>query len=907
MAQQLELRPVGLYTDPNPHGAVPKGALRQADNVVLRRDGILQPRPGFKDRVSGGLNFVSEPKALVPFDGDLMVIGSSDDDSTQWVDSDNEINDGASALSWDTGRDHATAVEARGNLYLATQDVVRKLESSNDVAAASAGVIPPACISGIAQVTSGTPILIQQYGGRAYRAVIERTDGNGVVITSAPSPAAIYQNSTASTVDADPTVTYGDWVLAGDVIKLYRTPEVVGDASANGVPGEEYFLVAEQALVTGGVSGTVTFSDSLPDNETGEALYSNPSQEGILQSNDRPHVAKDVALFRGSVFFANTTGPHRVSVAVPDAADRSGSASGVGSRATTGDFSSGTNTILNVASTTGLKVGMLISSVHTAKNTRITSIVSTTVTMNQNATGTGTTAAVSFLDSIRLKVGALEDKYYPIHLGARSVMTDLARTTTIADPSAYLRALTAFRTLFVDGTNNEYDRHELTIEEIDRAGNSFEMWATHGDEYEPVLPEPTVGSGTASSSDTRPNGIQWSKTDQPEHVPEGNFETVGGETEILRIVPTRDALFIFKKDGIWRLTGFGASSGWRIDPVDRSTFLLNPRSVTVMAGKIYAWTNRGVVRVNDYGVEDGDIISKLAIGKDLRDIEKDLSKYSSDTGGAWVAANEKDDELLVGVPDASGDSDSGAVYVYNTKTRSWVKWIMSWSHAVVRPDDGLVWVGDWDNSSIDAERRGDTVDLADEQYSVTINSVSSTEVTIAGGSGWTPAVGDMLVEGTDLARVTAITSATVFNVDMTGLGTGAATGYSAYESAVEFVAKTGGNPAARKHFQSSQVMWEDMINVRTFTMEFTSDIDATADSEDRTMTRSLTSTQPRSELFYVPNDHAMVSHLWPKVKVKQAGSAWEMSGLGIAFRMLKPLVQYSEGAANLAAGGGGGG
>lgn len=904
VAHEPDLRPTGLFTDPNPHKGVPKGALRVADDVVLRRDGILQPRPGF--RYDDDLAQGADPLYMIPYDGDILVIGDASSDLTEWESAGTAVQDDASnALNWDT--DHARGAQARGNLYLTTQDAVRKLTSGTDTAAERAGAPRPANLWWLFEITSGTPALVSQYGGRAYTLILERTDANGVVAKSAPTPALIFQNTAAGARDVQGQVYIGNEAIAGDVIKVYRTPEVVGSASANGIPGEEYFLVHTHELDASDISsGLYTFNDTLPDTDVGEALYTNPSQEGILQRNDRMHVAKDLALFRGSLFAANTRGPHRLSIVVPQHTTRTASATGVGSRDYTGDTSSGTNTILNMSSTVGLKVGMLVNDSDFPIDTRITGIAGTTVTVNNNATATNVGNSIRFEDSIRVKIGALEDRYHPMPAGGPTEFMKELAADVLSTKSAYVRAETFRRSKVLDtSVSLSYQKNEMVIEERDRAGNSFEVWATHGDEYEPVIPEPTAGSGLTSSAEIRPNGIQWSKTDQPEHVPEGNFAVIGSDKhEILRLVPTKDALFIFKTDGIWRLTGFGANAGWRIDPIDRTHKLLTPRAATVMGGEVYAWTDRGVVHVTDYGVQKGGILSKLAIGKDLRDIEKDLSKFSSATNGAWLCANEKDDELIVGVPSVVGGNNCDHMMVYNMKTRAWYKWKKAYSYMILNPADGLLYGSNNGGEYVEYERRGGSVDTADRHYSVTISNVSSTTITINGGSGWTPAVGDILDQTTDLARVTAVASATEFTVDMTGLSTGAATAYSAYESVIEWVAKTAGAPGTRKHFQSVSVTWEDMINIRQFDMEFTSDIDDDADSETRVMTRSLSSTQPRSEYFVVPTDHAMVTQLWPKVKVKQAGSKWEMSGLSLNYKVLSPLVNYSESPANLVAQGG---
>lgn len=78
-------------------------------------------------------------------------------------------------------------------------------------------------------------------------------------------------------------------------------------------PGEDCNLVYESAVVDP-PGTTVTITDITPESfrDTGTPLYNNPiSGEGILQANERPPIAKDLALFQNSMFYANTKTFHR--------------------------------------------------------------------------------------------------------------------------------------------------------------------------------------------------------------------------------------------------------------------------------------------------------------------------------------------------------------------------------------------------------------------------------------------------------------------------------------------------------------------------------------------------------------------------------------------------------------------
>jgi hypothetical protein len=57
----------------------------------------------------------------------------------------------------------------------------------------------------------------------------------------------------------------------------------------------------------------VSFTDLQPDELLGADLYTNSTQQGILQSNDEPPLCRDMALYQNHMFYANTTGKHSAS------------------------------------------------------------------------------------------------------------------------------------------------------------------------------------------------------------------------------------------------------------------------------------------------------------------------------------------------------------------------------------------------------------------------------------------------------------------------------------------------------------------------------------------------------------------------------------------------------------------
>lgn len=82
-------------------------------------------------------------------------------------------------------------------------------------------------------------------------------------------------------------------------------------------PGEEFQKVFEGPVLESGtvIPSTIVYDDYVPESfrQGGLFLYTNPvSGEGIIQSNEAPPIARDVAVFKGSAFYANTKEKHRV-------------------------------------------------------------------------------------------------------------------------------------------------------------------------------------------------------------------------------------------------------------------------------------------------------------------------------------------------------------------------------------------------------------------------------------------------------------------------------------------------------------------------------------------------------------------------------------------------------------------
>lgn len=103
--------------------------------------------------------------------------------------------------------------------------------------------------------------------------------------------------------------------------EIYRTSTTTSTIGA-GLdvidPGEEFQKIYEAGVElneSNQIKSEIIHTDNVPESfrEGGAYLYTNPvTGESILQANETPPIAHDVAVFKGSAFYANTKERHRI-------------------------------------------------------------------------------------------------------------------------------------------------------------------------------------------------------------------------------------------------------------------------------------------------------------------------------------------------------------------------------------------------------------------------------------------------------------------------------------------------------------------------------------------------------------------------------------------------------------------
>lgn len=658
---------VGMNADINPDEA-PEGVLADALNVVFRRPGVAEPRPGMYGKDASDLTAINNAQNMVPYDGGVVVLDDAKVCTVPSASSASEVRLSAPDKAITPHDGYCSATKARGNLYMATDLGVLKMTSASDTTADRAGVTKGIYFLSVTTVSGYTDWWADGYVV-GYRAVLRRTDANGVVTRSRPTAMFYTQNNDAA--DRTPQI-YIDNLYdteSGDVIELYRTRSVSGDVP----PYETYFAIE---VVT---PGPVTVIDQTTDDELGAAIFSDS-----LPATAPPDVAKVAALFAGSVFFGNVTGrqyKRLVMVGGQYLGNVYDPASGVvttyGARVkTTSAVTSGSDSI-TVGTTDyepqggGIVVGQFVNSSYFPSSTRVTAVSLPTVTVDQDATGTDASADVFFEDVISVTddVSTIEHRAYGLTERGRlafSVETygDLVNAINPSGIGAYRGFI--IRDRFADSG-------QMTIK------------ATNGSTlYEDPLPD-WGDTPEAFDVDDEPALLTWSLRDRPEMFTPGVGQAWIGDQKkaIWALAAHGDRMFIFKEDGIWVLEGASERSGFRLDLLSADHRIMTPRHVCTTEIGVAAWTDAGIIIIDDAGGIDN--ISARWVDKYLGRFPKPSDDPSVTSGNMFYdAASNELHFIAENLSDVSSHPDLAAPMhlVWNSQTRAWGRWALK-SDAIV--------------------------------------------------------------------------------------------------------------------------------------------------------------------------------------------------------------------------------
>lgn len=741
MAQDPILRAAGLYTQPNRLSELPDGALVRADNYVINRDGIIQPRRGrnWAGVDIGAGDDTSRVRAMAEYAGKLIVntndgylaIGALPLASTSNL---------TGTFSPPSGYRMRFA-EAQRGLFFTTSAGPMWLESAATTTPVAAGVPQtPDMVeesSGPASL-SGPNYLANDYAAR-YRAVVGYVDANGRLILGAPSGPMLVTNTSGSSKDAVVVVRLPVGITTAHIVQLYRSRS---RDTAAGVPDEELQLVFEANPSSSDVSfRAITISDITPDDLRGAAAYWNASQldGGLARANTQPPLARDIAAFAGSMFYAHTTQRQRLLIRLLSA------------DATNGIQPGDTVTIAGVTYN-----GIASGAPKTADDFEIFGTWGTG-TPAQNIEGT----ALSLVQAINTP--------------SNNSPVDAFYVSGPDDPPGQI--LLVHRTL----------------------GNvAFTAASSNGDVWTPDL---TVAE--SSSDDAAPNRLYWSKPGQPEAVPLGYYADVGSRDKaILRIVPLRESLFILKEDGIWRLIGDSPET-FRVLEVDLTVRLLAPETAQPLANRLLALTDQGVVAVSDTGVAILSRPIEADLVELIRTAENGAS--SAITQYAFAVAYETDRSYLLWLPSSSISTQGDFAYVYNIATQAWTKRGDAALCGLVTKTTGRLHLGAVNDDDVLVERKALTkADFADEGGTVEITAIDGNVWTLTSTSGLSVGDVLVWEDGEFMAWVTALNLFPAHSITVDAdrdPELGVIDYWKRISCVLRWPVRTGGEPNAMKHFR----------------------------------------------------------------------------------------------------------
>jgi hypothetical protein len=181
-------------------------------------------------------------------------------------------------------------------------------------------------------------------------------------------------------------------------------------------------------------------------------------------------------------------------------------------------------------------------------------------------------------------------------------------------------------------------------------------------------------------------------------VPSVNYFDVGAQDKaILRILPLRNSLFVFKEDGLYRISG--ESAPFQLELFDISFNVLAPDSVVVCNNVIYAWTTQGIQSLTEGGAS---IISRSI---DNIILKTQSSNFVSFKTATWGVGYESDNSYLVYTVSQQEDEVATIAYRFSTLTNTWTTYKLSHVAGIINSANDKLYLAASDVAFIEQERK----------------------------------------------------------------------------------------------------------------------------------------------------------------------------------------------------------
>jgi hypothetical protein len=699
VSQQQTYEAKGLHTYGNPL-TIPDGSFREADDVVIRKQGVVETRRGFKPLVRSSGDASERARTFTDFAGQMVAATTANkmyrvtgfQDGATWT---------AYSGTYTPPREDQRMrfLQMAEALYFTTDAGVYRLDDYTGVPMA-AGV--PQAVGGSASLT-GTSGFLPVDSQVAYRFVWGYRNSHNRIILGAPSGRLAVSNpSTASnSVNVSLTVSIPSWVTEDYFLQVYRSDtSALASVPAGGDMALAYEAYPSSTELT---NRSITITDVTPDALKGASLYSSPNS-GIPGSDKlQPPVCVDLAEYKERMFCASTIQRQRFYLTLLSADSTSGGMQsgdqlviGVEDPWTAGATEDpGTRTFqLYTTGTASQNVANTAQSLVRIINATSTAYVAHYLSGEYDSPGQILIEAA--------ELGALE--FFPTGVNGGPYWAP-------AIPWAFYGTQLSRTGATVTATFTQ--QHNLRVgQQVELQSSPDLVNFPGGIKVIASVPTPTTFTYTEAGATTtavgqtqwiistapvgsdptdEPNGLAFSEYAEPDAFPLGNYRKVGSSNyRILRIVPLGDTLFIFKQEGIWTLNGYDAET-FSIRAFPTPARLMAPDSVVVLGNKIYALTDQGVLQIS----ESGASIISLPITDRLLPYYSNVYNPDWPTNAhkyAFGVAYETEREYHLWLPSSNGTACYDA-YVYNYATQTWVHWDVAATAGYVLPGEDVEYLG----------------------------------------------------------------------------------------------------------------------------------------------------------------------------------------------------------------------
>jgi len=708
--------PLGLYTDPGPFSAAPDGALVEAQNVTLLRDGLLEPRPGFTLQADSGVSEydIISHGTYVEDVGEFVWYNSAFSGWTVRRDATDTIT---GPTDFTHGKINAQYVKGR-LLFTSNEGVCEMPQDSGDTIAYRAGLPQPTQIMAYAKADADGWLVDDDLVG--YRFVFKRTRSDGTVMRSAPSSIIYvrYSSSSGAYPNAYPIIDGTDFgytdvlydvdstfdtLIDGDELEIYRGPKT-NDPTEEEPVDDEMMLRAVVPIVSGAIE---PFADNLDDGAwSGAPLYTNSTQEGILQGHYRPNYARDIALYNGMTMLAGQRSPQRIALQLNAIGNTAWSYGTVfGNTSPLVALVAGATTITTGEPfVSGITIGMDVTmdgsiygsfpgytDTYFTAGTVVTNVdlATLTITLSKPILATNASIRVTFWDWLEVSDSTGSFKIY----GSEAFFSGneyffLTEESRRSSTNMYFGGYPSLEYKFNNSSARIKDIRLLCSGLTNRRGITlfFERASFSSDPFTITSTKPlafdryvdTV-TGVTSAQDGNGSRLTISKTDIPDAYPLLNYIDIGNlSSDIVRVIPAQNTLLVFKEDGIYQVFGNDPSS-LSVELLDSTIWPVD----TLRSGNWFASLGSNVFMMSSSGPVVVSDISVTPIGAPIMETFREMFGQSfknlADGDTFYVSAGACPSMPYVMFSYAEQgaqelDPETSLSFVFNTDNGTWTTW-----------------------------------------------------------------------------------------------------------------------------------------------------------------------------------------------------------------------------------------